>query len=82
MLNRGMIRGHFFMSGYDLDISQIAFTLTIESVKPIMRRREQDDNRIWIIESVIISTRLIIARYLNLFLRRELHLQASTMDDS
>lgn len=82
MLNRGMIRGHFFMSVYDLDISQIAFTLTIESVKPIMRRREQDDNRIWIIESVIISTRLIIARYLNFFLRRELHLQASTMDDS
>lgn len=70
------------MSVYDLDISQIAFTLTIESVKPIMRRREQDDNRIWIIESVIISTRLIIARYLNFFLRRELHLQASTMDDS
>lgn len=70
------------MSVYDLDISQIAFTLTIESVKPIMRRREQDDNRIWIIGSVIISTRLIIARYLNLFLRRELHLQASTMDDS
>lgn len=70
------------MSVYDLDISQIAFTLTIESVKPIMRRREQDDNRIWIIGSVIISTRLIIARYLNFFLRRELHLQASTMDDS